>query len=549
MIDTAMHAEMIGPSKLAVRPYPQSDELVGFVKSLPFASYDKKTRRWTMAATPLTARLLSERGYGLDGELAELSSRWYDDPGISDDQPHNRKLDSWRHQCQAYTFGFSRPASMQSLEMGCGKTKVAVDLMTNWGCRRVLILCPKAVLPVWEDQFERFCPIRHKVQLLDQKSGPKKLLTAMNATLAYGTDTLLALTINYESAWRPDMAEWLLSRRWDCVLLDESHKIKAPAGKASVFCGLLGLRADRRLCLTGTPMGHSPLDLYGQYRFLEPAIFGTSFTRFRSRYAKMNPIFKGKVDEWINQDELQDKMATIAFRVKSDDVLDLPEQVHHELPIVLGDAARRVYDELEAELVAELDTGETVAVDNALTKLLRLQQVTSGFLPTEQSGDFGQSPTVTIHQIDEAKAEALAELLEELPADEPFVCFCKFRHDLDVVGKMAAAAGRDCYELSGRANTLPAWQQSRCGDVLAVQIQSGGAGIDLTRARYAGYYSLGYSLTDYEQSLKRVHRPGQSRSVHYYHFVARKTVDRAVYVALRDRKKVIEAVLEVLKRT
>ena len=79
--------------------------------------------------------------------------------------------------------------------------------------------------------------------------------------------------------------------------------------------------------------------------------------------------------------------------------------------------------------------------------------------------------------------------------------------------------------------------------VLAVQIQSGGTGIDLTRARYCVYLSAGYSLGDYEQSLARVHRPGQSRSVHYYHLVAQGTVDEKVYEALRNRKQVVESVL------
>jgi SNF2 family DNA or RNA helicase len=84
--------------------------------------------------------------------------------------------------------------------------------------------------------------------------------------------------------------------------------------------------------------------------------------------------------------------------------------------------------------------------------------------------------------------------------------------------------------------------------VLGVQIQAGGLGVDLTRARYCVFLSLGFNLTEYEQALARVHRPGQLRPVHYYHLLANGTVDRAVYGALRKKQDVIQEVLEGLKR-
>ncbi len=83
--------------------------------------------------------------------------------------------------------------------------------------------------------------------------------------------------------------------------------------------------------------------------------------------------------------------------------------------------------------------------------------------------------------------------------------------------------------------------------MLAVQIQAGGTGIDLTRACYCVYMSVGFSLGDYEQSLARVHRPGQDRTVWYYHIVGRDTVDEMVYHALRARKNLVEGVLDGIR--
>jgi SNF2 family DNA or RNA helicase len=93
---------------------------------------------------------------------------------------------------------------------------------------------------------------------------------------------------------------------------------------------------------------------------------------------------------------------------------------------------------------------------------------------------------------------------------------------------------------------LKRWQAGEA-PVLAVQIDSGGVGIDLTRARYSIYYSLGFSLGSYEQSLARIHRPGQTRPVEYIHLLAEGTVDEKVMAALSQRANVVNAVLEQIK--
>jgi SNF2 family DNA or RNA helicase len=110
---------------------------------------------------------------------------------------------------------------------------------------------------------------------------------------------------------------------------------------------------------------------------------------------------------------------------------------------------------------------------------------------------------------------------------------------------VARELGREYAEVSGERKDLERWQR---GDatILGVQIQSGGVGIDCSRACYAFYYSLTFSLGDYEQSLARLRRPGQTRCVRYYHLVATGTVDEQVYAALRARRNVIEAVLQNL---
>jgi SNF2 family DNA or RNA helicase len=285
-------------------------------------------------------------------------------------------------------------------------------------------------------------------------------------------------------------------------------------------------------------MPHSPLDLYGQFRFLEPEVFGSSFVRFRSRYAECDLRFPGKVKAWKNQDELTAKLDARSWRVTADEVLDLPDAIHETIPVELSPKVRRFYRQLESEMTAELEAG-TVTAANALTKLLRMQQATGGYCRLD-----GSNAVTAIDGVP-SKRLALLDRLEDLPATEPVVVFCRFRSDLDDVAAAARTLGREYAEVSGERKDLERWQAGDAA-ILGVQMQSGGVGIDCSRAAYAFYYSLGFSLGDYEQSLARLRRPGQTRCVRYYHLVCGGTVDEQVYAALRERRSVVEAVLHKL---
>lgn len=314
------------------------------------------------------------------------------------------------------------------------------------------------------------------------------------------------------------------------------HNCKSSSGKTSKLVHKLGRLAGRRLCLTGTPMPHSPLDIYGQYRFAAPGIFGPSFVRFRARYAITDRMFPSKVLKWINQEEFAAQVGKIMYRVDSS-VLDLPPVMHETRTFDLSPKAKRAYRELEQDLITELDSG-TVTVDNALVKLLRLQQITSGWLPTgEGRGE----------RLDMGKEALLADFLADLPSDEPVVVFCRFRTDLDCVRQATHTLKRRYGELSGQRRDLTNHATMRDDvDVMGVQIASGGTGIDLTRAAYAVYFSVNWALGDYEQSLARLHRPGQERSVRYYHLIAKGTVDADVYSAFESKRSIIQSVLERL---
>lgn len=435
----------------------------------------------------------------------------------------------WAHQEAMARFALDRPATLFDCEMGTGKSLAAIAALATAGHRRILVLCPKAVAGVWRREVARHWPLTDdaRVTVLGGTAAQK---AAQLRDAAKHAPSIVV--VNYEAAWRKPLSEALIAASFDVVVGDESHRIKSPTGKASKFAAKVGASADRRLALTGTVMPHSPLDVYAQFRFLDPSVFGTSYTRFRARYAVCDRMYPSKVIKWINQDELAAKMSPLTFSCRAADVLTLPEITHTTVPVELDGKARKAYRDLERDLVAEID-GEIVTATNALAKLLRLQQVTSGVVAGVRCST--------------AKQDALADLIADIPASEPVVVFARFVADLDAVAEIATKLGRRYGEVSGRRKDLTPHSTMPEGiDLMGVQIQSGGAGIDLTRACYAAYFSVGFSRGDYEQSVARLHRPGQDRPVRIYHLVAERTVDEAVYKALDNRRELIESVLKEL---
>ncbi len=519
------------------------------LKAIAGARWAPDARAWTYPASPTIAQTLVEvlGTADTDAEVERLLAA----AKLAIEAQAHREADElppipctatrpWLHQLRAYHFVRDLHAWMLALDMGVGKTKVVVDLVCSLALRRVLVTCPLSVVPAWKKQFKLHAG-RDDVRVVllgNEINGVRAKAQHAESELSRWSGPVV-LVINHESLWREPFGAFALRQQWDLVVVDESHRAKAPGGQLSLYLARLRDRAARRGCLTGTPMPHSPLDIYAQYRFLDPGIFGTSYQRFRMRYAVMGGYLQHQVVAFQNQDELAERFGSIAYRVMAGEVLDLPPVQHITRTFALGVEEAKVYAGLEADLIAEVREG-TVTASNALVRLLRLQQVCSGYVrvdPSDVDPDDGREV-----QVGTSKRAMLADVLEDLPQREPLVVFCRFRHDLDSIAEVCRDAGRSCAELSGRRNELAHWQDGGA-DVLAVQIQSGGVGIDLTRARYAIYFSTSWSLGEYEQSLARVHRPGQERPVIYIHLPAKGTVDEVVYKALERKRDTIEAVL------
>lgn len=483
---------------------------------------------------------------------------------------YTSKTANWPHQQQCHDwivdrFRAGERGLMLALPMGVGKSKLVVDLIGEHVLNayqrddkrsiNILILCPLSVCNVWPREFVRHlgesCFEPHITVLAGDI--PQK---QMQVEYALGEHHVNVIVCNYDAAWRGKLGEYLLSQVWNFVIGDESHKFKAiptyrrkgwgnagwevSSGKLAAFMADLSKRAAFRLCLTGTPMAHSPADIFSQFRFLDRGQrYGTSGFKFQQRYGRFGGYGGKEIVSWQNQAEMSRLYNEIAWTCPAE-VIQLPEAQHVTREFDLGSEARTAYDDMWATLSAQVQDGEITAQNGAVA-FLRLQQITSGI------GRLTDGSTV---RIDKGKQQLLEEFFDDIPTEEKVVVFCQFSADLAAVKAACDCTPERKYaEISGDAKDgLAADATYAAGaNCLGVQLQAGGVGIDLTAARYCIYFSPGLSLANYLQSLKRVHRPGQSRPVTFYHFNARDTIDTRLYDRLEKREDLVEGILALAR--
>ena len=448
----------------------------------------------------------------------------------------------YEHQGRAAAFALDRLShgggAALLMEMGTGKTLTSIGIVGQlWKERRIarlLIVAPLSILGVWRDEFDKF-------------AGYDYCLSVLEGTAARKADTirhmagksLQVLVINYESAWR--MEKELAGWRPDMIVCDEGHKIKTHNIAASKAMHRLAAKAKYRLLLTGTVITNKPIDVFSQYKFCDPAIYGNSFYQFRNRYFDMvgfggyTPVMKRSMEG-----EFTERLHSIAFRATKAECLDLPEFTDIVQRIDLEPQAMRIYRQLVRDSYAELAEG-SVTVTNVLSQLLRLSQLTGGYVGNDDAGG--------VTQVSTAKLDALADLVDGAVADgRKIVVIARFVPEIHAIGKMLEKKKIRYAQISGeirdRDAQIAAFQNDPDVPVFIGQIATAGLGITLTAASLMVFYSLDYSMSNYEQTRARIHRVGQKNECTYIHLVARGTVDEKVLKALHDKANLAKSLVD-----
>jgi len=522
-------------------------------KSIIGRRWDKDTKSWVYPLSLEIVKQIHEKFPEVEADPA--ASMTIQDMVAKADNVQKAKLKGWedatpikpipvkvkpfQHQVLGYNIGISIPASALLMEMGTGKSLTAMAVSgrryLDGEIQKLLIVCPTSIMFVWQDEFEKFAdfpysllvlngPVKKRIQLLQDFQGPG----------------LQVVVINYEATWR--MEDELKKWAPDMIICDESQRIKTPSAQQSKCMHRLGKIAKYKMILTGTPVTQGPLDFFSQYKFLDPGIFGNSYYAFRARYAVMGGFEGRQVISYQNLPELIEKAHSIAFRVTKAETLDLPEQIDTIRYCELEPKAQRMYEQMRKECVAELSDEKTVTAANVLAKLLRLQQITGGFL-----GD-GEA----VQKVSNAKLSVLKEILEDVVIDagKKLVIFARFRPEIAAIEKLLQGLKirYECIHgdinMSERGEKVKAFQTDPEVKVFIAQLQTAGLGITLTAADTAVFYSLDFSFANYDQARARLHRIGQKNNVTNIHIIAKGTVDAKVMKALAAKKNLADLVVD-----
>ncbi len=354
-----------------------------------------------------------------------------------------------------------------------------------------------------------------------------------NEYKAYRDGPKLFLT-HYEGL--PKFIDKLCRVHWTLIALDESQRIKGRNTQQSKRAARLKL-ADHKVILSGTPIDKSPIDMWAQFRFVAPEVFGTRWKDFEEEYCYKTGFMGKEIKFRVKKmPEFLEKLKPYCIRVVKSDVLDLPPMEIILSPVDLLGKQLRIYDEMNSEMITSLE-GQTLAVDLKITQIAKLQQICGGFILNEDR---------EVLAIGRAKVRRVTSLIKTITA--PVVIFCKYLEEIEIVArelshlKLAILCGKT----KNRAKMIEDFQDGLY-DVIICQIKTGGVGIDLFRSCNVIFYSLTYSFIDYEQALARVHRHGQTKEVKIYLIYAKNTIDEAIYEAILSKKSISDTVLKSLK--
>ena len=470
---------------------------------------------------------------------------------------HKFKLKPFNHQLEALKLGWDRQEFGLFMEMGTGKSKVLIDnmgmLYLAGKINFALVIAPKGVYRNWvskEIPEHMSDDVPHRV--IRWVASPNKSQQEEMRSVKDKFDGLTIFVMNVESFSTPkgrNGGEWMarnLGAR-GMIAIDESTTIKNHKAKRTKALMKIAAYFKYRRLLTGSPITKSPMDIFSQTEFLRPGLLGyDSYYAFQGRYAIMVRKTMGshafqQLVGYRNLDELTTKIDQFSYRVLKKDCLDLPDKIYTVRYVGMTAEQVNMYNQIRKHAMVLLENGEMSTAPAVITQMLRLQQILSGHLKTDD-GDMVYFPS--------KRMDALQEILEE--HDGKVIVWSRFRYDIQQIvstlnekyGEGYAAAYYGDTSDEDRNNIVKDFQNpSHPLKCFVGNPATAGYGLTLTEANLVVYYANDFNLETRIQSEDRAHRIGQKNNVTYVDLITERTIDEHIVKALRAKIDISAKVL------
>jgi len=475
-------------------------------------------------------------------------------------------------------------------EQGLGKTWLAIaeaeGLYQTGFVDGLLVLAPNGIHENWAlYELPPHLGVPYRCHIYNtHKAQTKAAQRDAQEVLTYRTG-LAVLVMSYDGIKTETgkaLAKKFLTQRRVFYVLDESNRIKTPSAIVTRTVLASGKYADFRRVLCGTPITNTPFDVYTQVKFLDPTFWDRtpyglgSFAAFKAFFGVWEDGYNGKTKQeykvlksYRNLDLLKTLLEPLVTRLLKEDVLTLPPKVYSYRGFDMTPKQQRLYDELEADFMTMLGD-ELIMAPLAITRMLRLQQITCGYLPTAAAAPAGPQPADDYSLFTGLEAPApvpaqpvpdgqkfmpiddhnprldlLREICEDLP--HKAIIWARFRADID---QIVTALGDRCTRWDGsipldrrEVNKRRFLEDPAC-QFMAATPESMGEGHTLVVAKTEVYYSNSFKLKERLQSEDRAHRIGTDTPVHIIDIVANSSLDLRIVAALRNKFDIASSLID-----
>lgn len=417
------------------------------------------------------------------------------------------------------------------VDMGLGKTVSVLtflrDAMDDFEIGRVLVIGPPRVIRyTWPEEIATWEHTRNFTYTVIDGTPKRRMQRLTQATEIH-------LISHDLIPWLDDLIGDI--HEYDVVIVDESSRFKNQSTKRWQALRRIVRRARYVVLLTGTPAPNGLHDLWSQIFLLDfGERLGKTITSFRERWFEQNWGQSEYRAKEFSDEKIRNRIEDICFTLRDADYADLPPRIDNFIKIELPDDLRAQYKKFEKEYILELEDGERIKAISAAALTNKLLQLSNGVVYDKDRNE------KFFHKL---KVEALTEVVEEANGQPVFVAY-NFKTDVKAIKEAFPHA----VVLGNNPQTIKDWNEGRI-QMLIAHPKSAGHGLNLQHGgAIAVWYGLTWSLEDYQQFNKRLHRPGQTRTTVIHHLICKGTIDEYVLKALQGKDDVQNELLNALRR-
>jgi len=433
-------------------------------------------------------------------------------------------------------------------DVGCGKTLAALKVFEHYKQEnkdlKLFVVCPVSLIePTWGEDIRKFTRLSY--------SNLRKY-DSLNANI---------IIINFETLisrkFASKLREIISLPNLMCVI-DESQRIKSYNAKTTKYLLNLSKYFKHRLILTATPAPNSELEYWSQISFLNPQLLGKNYFAFRNMFfwlergnshlplsglgrremtMMMQRGYKMKIKSG-SEKLLSERIAPYCQFVDKRDALDLPDEIDEIRAIEMTDTQAKSYRQMYHDLVTEIE-GEEISVQNALSKLMKLRQISSGFAYNREGKAIEFKPN--------PKMNELINVLDEI-GNKKVIIFCQYKWEIEAIFEKYSHKSAPLYSKTKNKDLAIEWFKGSNAGYLIAHPLSGGVGLSFNDCDYMIFYSMDYSYMNYHQCRGRIMRAEKKNNATYIHLIAEKSLDRIILQAVRNKHNNVQVFQSILSQ-